>query len=331
MIHNSNLFVTDPKMLLHPSHLLYLLKSHIDAYSKKNGTFVQAHEDSRTAAKVDPPKKLSGKMKELHGARMHVASELDVRINTIPDLYKPRSQVGGNVSACVIDDGAIEFLGIQKDKLAHLVMSMIADYGGGEKFKVSVSKSLAVKFTGKNGTVIERNIYQSASGGYSSKHKLFKAGKTGSGSAKDVMRCSLGVYHALGVKSISMFANLEVGGYAWARFGVLPANWIETRKTILSNLDAMQNGSHRYVAKDADGSSHEVKVSSISIDQEKILRALLASDDPKTLWAVADMKLGDRSIGRDILLGSGWEGAMALDDPMARSRLDNYIASGGKK
>ena len=139
------------------------------------------------------------------------------------------------------------------------------------------------------------------------------------------------MYHALGVKSISMFANLEVGGYAWARFGVLPANWIETRKTILSNLDAMQNGPHRYVAKDADGSSHEVKVAPISIDQEKSLRALLASDDPKTLWAIADMKLGDRSLGRDILLGSGWEGAMALDDSMARSRLGKYIASGGKQ
>jgi len=309
-----------------PMNQFVMLKSHIDAYTRKDGVVVRAHDDKRVAAQVvSAPKKLSGKMKELQNARLASAAGLEGREHSVPEYLKPKSTVGGNVISCSIDDAAVEYLGIPKEKLAHLMMSMIADYGGGEKFKVSVSKSMAIKFIGNGGTVIERTLYQSASGGYSAKHKLFKAGKTGAGSAKDVMRCSLGVYRSLGVKHISMFANLEVGGYAWARFGFLPANWPDARKMILANINEMQSGTRRYISKGADGLNREVKVDPMPAEYDAKVRALLQSDDPRTFWAIADMKLGSRSLGKDMLLGSGWDGYMSLDDEVAVSKIESYI------
>src|SRR5690349_21579569 len=44
----------------------------------------------------------------------------------------------------------------------------------------------------------------------------------GSGIAKQVLKAQFDEYEKLGVAEVAVHANIDVGGYAWARFGFTP-------------------------------------------------------------------------------------------------------------
>jgi len=54
-------------------------------------------------------------------------------------------------------------------------------------------------------------------------------------------------------------------------------------------------------------------------------------DHRDLIWKVSDLKHGDFSIGKALLMDSGWGGTLKFSDPEQYARLQAYIAKGKKK
>lgn len=142
----------------------------------------------------------------------------------------------------------------------------------------------------------------------------------GKGIGKEMLRKHMAQYQKMGVQRITLHANCDVGGYAWAKYGFTPTKeeWRDLREEIASYAD---------------------HVDLLTVEQEadrealaKELKRIGASDDPKALWDLADLttpvKRGDGRVkpyGKDLLQRLGWEGELRLDDAKAMQRFYNYV------
>lgn len=318
-----------------------LLKAHIESYTRSDGTFVQAHEDKRQSAAESPasparltPEQIAQKQAEIAAqkAKMRAdhASKFPERLASIPSEYLPSSPVGENFAGFAGDTGKVApFFGLDGKNAGHLLKSMIADYGGGEKFTIQIASSsesaLTIIFRGSGGTHIEREFVHRGDG-ITATHRLFKAAKTGSGSAKNLLRCTMGSYHALGVDRVELNANIDVGGYAWARFGFLPNNWNSVKKAIQKNLASIQSGQHKVSSVGPNGKPTKSIAAPIAPEHEAAIARILESKDPRTLWTIADMRVNGRPVGKELLLGSKWLGGLDIDDKHSMDRFNSYIA-----
>lgn len=148
-------------------------------------------------------------------------------------------------------------------------------------------------------------------------HNMFELDSSaqGHGIAKDLLANSMQLYDRAGIGRIHLTAGLDVGGYAWAKYGFLPKDSQATRglfSRIKQKLDGLRG---------------------ISEPTREVVRRLLKSGEPRALWAIADLdgvtaeRRGERlPLGKALLLGTCWKGVMNLDDPQARERFHNYIS-----
>lgn len=129
-------------------------------------------------------------------------------------------------------------------------------------------------------------------------HSLFKleAGDTGKGLAKRVLAKQVRLYQELGVKEVRVHANIDVGGYAWAKYGFKPNK---------NSWDFIRNHVQR---------KH--------LGEMGTETALAAGKDSRAIWAISDLPDG---LGKRILLESDWEGALDLMDPEAMRRFNAYV------
>jgi phage-related protein (TIGR01555 family) len=114
----------------------------------------------------------------------------------------------------------------------------------------------------------------------------------GSGAAKKVMTGLLKTAHLTGVESIDTHANMDVGGYVWAKCGFVPYknSWDDLRKHLSSK----------------EGLSNEAK-------------DILSNENPKSIFALADSEEGKK-----LLLNTSWYGHLDMHDDDARSRAVSY-------
>jgi len=142
-------------------------------------------------------------------------------------------------------------------------------------------------------------------------HAYFVLGDKGKGIAKKVLREQVSLYRKIGLEQITIHANINIGGYAWARYGFVPTakSWKKLRQYLAEKLENLK------VAKPIP---QNVK--------ESILE-LLSSDDPKFIWTLADIEYKIRGvpIGKKLLLGSDWDGAFDLLDEETMKRFANYV------
>jgi hypothetical protein len=181
-----------------------------------------------------------------------------------------------------------------------------------------------VTFRGSSGTTIARS-FRKVGGKFAVHHDYFQTPTTGTGAAKNVLRCSMGVYKTLGVDLLDVNANIDVGSYTWANFGFVPENWPNTKREILSRLDILKSGRYSY----STDSAGNVACRPLSAkDHQKVVN-LLSSDDPKTLWAFVDLEVGGRKIGKEIMIGRDhqWNGVMDLTSRDTMARFDHYVAT----
>jgi hypothetical protein len=70
-----------------------------------------------------------------------------------------------------------------------------------------------------------------------------RSGETGAGVGKAVLRGNVAMYQKLGLDKVEVYANIDVGGYAWAKYGYVPTAgaWASLSRELRSDL------------KDADG------------------------------------------------------------------------------
>lgn len=264
---------------------------------------------------------------------------------SLPDLHKPKAVVGANIHSWEghVKEAAAYF-GVSEDVVKDLMGRLVVDYGGyldGEPVrfvgKLHVSGGfLSVAFTAVNasGDVqtspksvrIHRSFEKDADGGYVVDHALFDVAKisvTKNGAnvlvtnnnegGKALFRTSLGAYKALGVKKIKVHANIDVGGYAWAKYGYTAdqRSWNNVRERLKRQV--FSSGSPK-----VDGRS-------LSPEANRRLRAVLDNPNVKSMWALSDFKDGEFEVGKKLLLGSSWLGSMDLGDNEGYRRCLKYI------
>jgi hypothetical protein len=123
----------------------------------------------------------------------------------------------------------------------------------------------------------------------------------------------------MGVKKVTLHANIDVGGYAWARFGFTPTqrSWNDLRESMSYWVNADE--------VTTDWLGNEYQPLNIPPRQRKALTKILSDPGPKGIWKIADARIGDRKIGKEILMERDWEGEMRLDDAEAMARFNHYV------
>ncbi len=143
------------------------------------------------------------------------------------------------------------------------------------------------------------------------KHSFFKLSPDlrNKGLAKKVLNDWLDLYEEIGIQKIDINANIDVGGYAWARYGFTPTKdfWKTYKNDLLEKLEIMW--------KDI-----------IPENEFNYLSNLMKEDNPKNIWKIADSKLG-----KDLLYNESWEGEFNFNDAEQFNRLKKYINWKSKK
>lgn len=163
----------------------------------------------------------------------------------------------------------------------------------------------ALEFKGTKGTTITRMTRDLVfkDGELSVTHGYFKvdSAQQGGGLAKKVLKSSFALYKEIGVSRVELEANINVGSYAWAKYGFQPtlSEWASLQATLvkrIENLDA-------------------------PMEVRAMLETLALNDDPKTIWVISDS-----IYGKELLMDTSWEGFIDLADDMAMDRFNGYVS-----
>jgi len=132
---------------------------------------------------------------------------------------------------------------------------------------------------------------------------------TGLSIGKKMLAGNIEKYRELGIQCVDLTANVDVGSYAWARYGFAPSkkSWAYLRDHLRALVQEGADENEKPIIKDQG-------------DQQRLLE-LLKSDDPKTLWAIADSKYG-----KALLTDNFWAGRLDLNDRDTMRRFNDYIA-----
>lgn len=276
------------------------------------------------------PQQAAPVVKARKAARAAAKTLLD-KLEGLPDLHRPANKVGANILGITGRKAEMaKLLGIGEADIATALGSLVVDYGADKDgstlmFNCSCKwggrpDSIAVVFLGTDGTRIRREFYKDEkTGKLRVEHVLFEAKTTGGGAAKALFRTSLGVYKALGVEAIMVHANLDVGGYAWAKFGVRPTqeSWNKARQFLKNVLGSWPEPAY---------------LSDMSKESRLKLHGILDDPDPKSIYVLSDFHVGEAQVGKTLLLNSNWSGGLRLNDKDGMRRCLSYIAKkpGGK-
>jgi HK97 family phage major capsid protein/HK97 family phage prohead protease len=126
--------------------------------------------------------------------------------------------------------------------------------------------------------------------------------KTAAGIGKHMLAANVAFYQHIGLDAVELHANIDVGGYAWAKYGYVPTSrsWGYLSDVIIEKISELSGG---FAAGDVD-----------------TLRDLANSSDPKAIWAIADS-----THGKNLLLGTTWNGVLNLHDPETMERFNAYV------
>ena len=143
-----------------------------------------------------------------------------------------------------------------------------------------------------------------------------KEDQQGKGTARTLMANSFAQCRELGIDEMKLTAAITVGGYAWARYGFE----LDLSKSPDQKLQRFRE-------------QIEKRCDLLKLDEptRDLVRILIQSEDPRMVWALADLaqptewKGQQVSLGKALLLGNSWSGTLKLEDPQTRQRLRSYL------
>lgn len=292
----------------------------------------------RTPAEIESERVATAAIQAAEMAAIRAAAaQVEARMGSVEEIFKPRSVVGANIRPIAPLDESTKaslqtFFRMPSDQAVELMKGMVADYDTPGKFSMRVTSNSGegaqVHFSKDDGTEITRKFSRSSTG-IKVYHAYFKAGRTGNGSGKHLFRCSMGAYKVMGVTEVSVTANIDVGGYAWARFGYKPKDWASLRTELSGRLLSLTRGmlAIQVTTNRPDGTQGRVhrQIGALTPAQASKVQAVLNMNSDTALWALADMRVGERQVGKELLLGTCWGGVMKLSDAAVMKRFTKYV------
>lgn len=158
-------------------------------------------------------------------------------------------------------------------------------------------------------------------------HGLLRVENKGKGVGKKLLRNMVDEYRRLGIESVYTEANINMGSYAWAKYGFKPDGPIEC-KAVASGIEF---NFQRHMADGLSFTKDEIKVIETA-------REMLLAGDGRGIWLVADlarrvppsegmnMRYGlDDTIGKKLLFGKSWNGSLSMTDEESMEKFNNYV------
>lgn len=139
-------------------------------------------------------------------------------------------------------------------------------------------------------------------------------GEPASSIAKGYLLSTVSLTRDIGLSYISVQAGLELGGYAYARYGFVPsaAGWHVLRKSLLKKVGKNE------------------LLGGMSLETVIATNALLASADPTSIFALSDLvelTYNKLPLGQALLAGTSWKGSLDLNSQDAMSRFLAYMGN----
>jgi hypothetical protein len=194
---------------------------------------------------------------------------------------------------------------------------------------------------------IERTFVREVDGTLTVSHSTFKLpeSKRGAGIAKTVLRDSMNEYEKIGVDKIKLTANLNVGSYAWAKFGFNAKDPLELADSLRSFIQSDNLGGRRDDEDEGGWGGERRRPRRTRSTEDRNLEALRDDlnefihehqTDPKLPWLVAGLssshvmnvngkKYTGKEIGKRLMLETSWEAELRLDDKEAMDRFRSYV------
>lgn len=118
----------------------------------------------------------------------------------------------------------------------------------------------------------------------------------------------------MGLSSITMSTGLEVGGFAWAKYGFVPTltSWNALTKTLKAKL--------------AEGTV----IAGVPEETVSVIHKIVASNEPSNIFVLSDLVAKNSSgvpVGRALLSGTEWEGSLVLNNASAMERFLAYFGN----
>lgn len=154
-----------------------------------------------------------------------------------------------------------------------------------------------------DGWECSRMFYRDRDGTTYVEHSLFEvdAQYQGKGLSKAVLRAFYEQYRAIGIDRMEVHANIDVGGYTWARYGFQANSRSDVQYAINWNqLNPTQQGYIRKMIEDWYSTRPD--------------------DSPFPIKKIADL-----TYGRTALLGRDWFGTIDLRDASQREVFERYL------
>ncbi len=152
-----------------------------------------------------------------------------------------------------------------------------------------------------NGVTLRRLFSVDENGRKFVEHDHFTLPKElqGKGVSRQVFKALYEQYKVAGVEYMEVYANIDVGGYTWARYG--------------------------FCAQDRNSVISAIRFSNLTTKQEERIMALIdghfeTSSDPFPMNKIARLPYGKKA-----LLGGDWEGILDLTNPQQRRVFERYL------
>ena len=141
----------------------------------------------------------------------------------------------------------------------------------------------------------------------------------GTGAVPGMLSNQVDLYQKMGLKNVQLNANIDVGSYAWAKYGFVPKtpqDW--------SSLSSRIQRDWQQMKPDMDP------------DQADHVDRILADPDPHAIWDLADapykapkgfQRDDSTTVGKALLLNQSWPGKLDLNGADSMQRFRDYVAS----
>lgn len=154
-------------------------------------------------------------------------------------------------------------------------------------------------------------------------HSLFTVppGLQGKNFAKELFTTLLEQYKNMGLKEVTVTANINVGGYAWANYGFEAQHEDDVLSIYNTLKEKVAEAGGKYTFEDNKGNRSVVTTKEV----ERIQQIITAHYDksPDKLFPMS--VLSRRKSGKALLLGSYWSGTLDMTKKRKLRTFENYL------